>query len=390
MLTAYLLFSIALATLYAAIMRCYWQSWRSLPTWVLAENFVPSATISVVIPARNEAENIGECLRAIADGSYPPALLEILVVDDHSTDATAQTVAQFAENQRIRTRLLRLADHLAPGEQVNSHKKKAIEIAVAEASGALIVTTDADCICPPDWLRLLASVFEKQGGEAVQMVAAPVLFHREKNWFQHFQSLDFAGMMSITGAGIHQRFQRMGNGANLAYRASAFRAVGGFAGADARASGDDVFLMQKIAARWPAGIFFLKNRAATVLTEAKPTLRAFVRQRIRWGSKNAASPEKRVVAILAAVFFFCWNLLLNAVLLALFPSKILVAALLIQLTIKALSDRLLLREACQFFGREDLLRWFWPSFFAHIGYIAGVGTASQFFQNYKWKGRRVR
>ncbi|MFN4254355.1 MAG: glycosyltransferase [Saprospiraceae bacterium] len=389
MLTAYLIFSVLLASAYGAIMRNYWHGWRSLPAWILPKNYNPTTPVTVVIPARNEAENIGECLRSILAGTYSPGLLEIIVVDDHSEDATAQIVAQIAESQAVKIRLLRLADFVAPDERLNSHKKKAIETALAHASGELIVTTDADCICPPDWLRLLVSVFERWS--QVRMVAAPVLFHRERGLLERFQSLDFAGMMGITGAGIHLRFQRMGNGANLAYRKSAFEAVGGYAGVDGRASGDDVFLMQKIAARWPNGsVFFLKNAAATVLTEAKPTLREFVRQRIRWGSKNAASPERRVTLILAAVFFFCWNILLNAVLLVFFPRWELGMALAIQLIYKALADWRLLREMCVFFGRRDLLRWFWPSFFMHIVYIAGVGAASQFFQKYEWKGRRVR
>lgn len=390
MLTAYFIFSMLLALIYGAITLNYWRGWRDLPAWVLPENFAPRTPVTVVVPARNEAENIGACLRSILAGNYPPGLLEIIVVDDHSEDATPQLVAQLAENQAVKIRLLRLADHLTPGDHLNSHKKKAIETALAHASGDIIVTTDADCICPPDWLRLVVSVFEKQGSQ-VQMVAAPVLFHREKNCLERFQSLDFAGMMGITGAGIHQRFQRMGNGANLAYRKSAFVEVGGYAGMDGRASGDDVFLMQKIAVRWPiGGVFFLKNAAATVLTEAKPTVREFVRQRIRWGSKNAASPEKRVTLVLAAVFFFCWNILLNAVFLAVFPCRALAVLLVMQLIFKALADWQLLRELCVFFRRRDLLRWFWPSFFMHIAYIAGVGAASQFFQKYEWKGRQVR
>lgn len=389
MLTAYLIFSVLLASAYGAIMRGYWRGWRDLPAWVLPKNYTPTSLVTVVIPARNEAENIGECLRSILVGTYPPGLLEVIVVDDHSEDATAQIVAQIAENQAVKIQLLRLSDFLAPDERLNSHKKKAIETALAHASGEFIVTTDADCICPPDWLRLLVSVFERWS--QVRMVAAPVLFHRERGLLERFQSLDFAGMMGITGAGIHLRFQRMGNGANLAYRKSAFLEVGGYAGVDGRASGDDVFLMQKIAARWPnGGVFFLKNAAATVLTEAKPTLREFVRQRIRWGSKNAASPEKWVTFNLAAVFFFCWNILLNAVLLVFFPCSKLAVLLVFQLIRKALADWQLLREMCVFFGRRDLLRWFWPSFFMHIAYIAGVGAASQFFQKYEWKGRRVR
>ncbi len=380
--------SIFLACVYFGIVLAYWRGWRRIPVWVLPENFSPKTRVSVIIPARNEAGKIGECLRSILAGSYPAELLEILVVDDFSEDETANEMLKTAENQAVKINLLKLAEHLAPGERLNSHKKKAIEIAVAEASGELIVTTDADCVCPVDWLRLIVSIFEKSE-KNVQAVAATVLFFQEKNWLQKFQTLDFAGMMGITGAGIAGKFQRLGNGANLAYRKSAFLEVGGFAGADERASGDDVFLLQKIARRWPDGVFFLKNPAATVLTEAQPTWLEFVRQRIRWGTKNTGNQEVGATWRVAAVWFFCVSILGNAAWLVFFPGEKLAAVLLVQLLLKAVSDWIFLREMSSFFGRRELLRLFVPAFFWHIGYIAGVGAGSLVFKKYEWKGRRV-
>ena len=53
-------------------------------------------TISIIIPARNEAENIQHCLDSICNQSYPKHLYEIIVVDDHSTDNTAAIVKKYA------------------------------------------------------------------------------------------------------------------------------------------------------------------------------------------------------------------------------------------------------------------------------------------------------
>ena len=203
---------------------------------------------------------------------------------------------------------------------------------------------------------------------------------------QYFEALDVAGMKGITGAGIHWKWQRLGNGAHLAYPKAVFEAVGGFAGNEEKASGDDLFLLQKIARHWPDGVFFVKN-AAAVTTAAQPDATSFIRQRLRWGTKNKALPEAPVKAILAAVFLFCCSILLNASLAFYYP--VLGGVLLCQLIVKAGFDYLLLREMCIFFNRREWLSWFWPSFVLHILYIAGVGVASLFVRKYHWKGRRV-
>lgn len=410
-------FAIIVSLLYAALMLSYWRAWRSLLEQKIPPDWQPAEMLTVIVPARNEAANIGACLRSILTGSYPANLLEIIVVDDFSEDDTAAQVKQvqaelLAEQSSASLRLLGLADYppevlfrggaataSLPGRGLPGHedmvfspKKKALTLAVAQANGTIIVTTDADCIVPPDWLRHIAAALSEPGQV---MLTGPVAIHRERGFLQNFQALDVAGMMGITGAGLHMGWQRMGNGANLAYRKSVFEEVGGYAGNEQAASGDDMFLMQKVAAHYPEGVFFLKNPAATVLTEAQPTWGALGQQRLRWGSKNAALPEWPVRVSLLTVFVFCWCILLNmvALLWRLMVSPLesggLAALLLFSLSVKAASDYLLLREMCRWLGRREWLQWFWPSFFLHIVYVAGMGTASLFFKKYVWKGRKL-
>lgn len=384
-------------------MLLYLRGWRALPVWQMPKDFEPRAFVSVVIAARNEAANIEPCLRSVMQGTYPSDLLEIIVVDDFSEDDTAEKVRQLqgARDKPI-VRLIRLSD-LPSG----AGKKAALTAGIAQARGPLIVTTDADCVAPEDWLRYVVSRFHPgpppSAGQALSspaegggpgLLVAPVAFHRETTLFQRFQSLDFLGLMGIAGAGIHDGFQRMGNGANLAFPKAVFEDVGGYAGSEHLASGDDMFLIAKINRRCPGSVFFLKNAAATVLTEAKPGLRSFVRQRLRWGTKNAALSEWPVRLVLLAVFLFCWSILINSVLAVVSVisrgDMSPLATLTGQLTAKAVFDYLFLREMCRFFGRRDLLRWFVPSFFLHTLYIPALGAAALLWRTYEWKGRRVR
>src|SRR5690606_3283112 len=134
-------------------------------------------------------ENIAACLQSLLAQNFPKENLEIIVVDDFSGDDTVEIVKQFGGQAR----LLKMSDQVdAPGL---SSKKAALTCAIKAAKGALIVTTDADIVAPPDWLRLLVSFYEKTGAK---MIAAPVLFNEEKSVFEKFQSLDYAGMMSVT------------------------------------------------------------------------------------------------------------------------------------------------------------------------------------------------
>lgn len=369
---------------YAALINAYLRGWRALPENRLTRDFSPKSRITVLIPARNEADHIASCVQSILAGSYPSALLEVLVLDDFSADETAQIVGDKLQVARV----IRLADHLPLEARLTPNKKKAIELGVAQAKGEIIVCTDSDCLAPKDWLIQLAAAFENP---QTQMVCAPVVFHREQNLLQRFQSLDFLGLMGITGAGIQLGWHQMANGANLAYRKQAFETVGGYAGNEHLASGDDLFLAQKFSRRWPGSVVFLKNYSAAVQTEAMPDLRSFWQQRLRWGTKNAALPDWPLRLSLLMVFLFCWSIWGNVCLSIADAERGSITAygylLIFQIAVKAISDYLFLSEMGRFFHRKDLLRWFWPSFFLHTVYIAIIGLASLVFKKYTWKGR---
>ena len=133
---------------YSLLIIYYWLAWKSIPDYVPSVS-TAQTTISVIIAARNEEENIGQLLKALEEQSYPKELFEIIVVDDHSTDGTVNVVQQFPA-----VKLLQLKD-----DGINSYKKKAIETAIATATGELIVTTDADCLPSKDWLKNAFHVF---------------------------------------------------------------------------------------------------------------------------------------------------------------------------------------------------------------------------------------
>lgn len=368
-----LIIILLLLAIYSFLVLYYGNAWASIPV------FTPSQTpsqvrISVIIPARNEEAHIGALLQALQEQTYPAPLFEVIVVDDQSTDHTAAIVKQFPA-----VRLLHLQD-----DAINSYKKKAIATGVAAATGQLIVTTDADCIPPAEWLQTIAAFKETTGAV---FIVAPVTIRCNSSVLQLFQSMDFMVLQAITGAGIEKKKLSMCNGANLAYERDAFYAVNGFEGIDAIASGDDMLLLHKIWKRYPGRVHYLKSEAATVATEPMYTFRSFLHQRIRWASKAAKYDDKRIFAVLLLVYLF--NAGFPALLVAGFCNPYYWIALAGLWIAKTLAEFPLFISAARFFHKEWAIRLFFFFQPLHITYTLVSGLLGQVKQ-YEWKGRRVK
>lgn len=379
----FFIIALILALSYLWLISIYLRSWRALASWRLKGEAHPEITIDVIIPARDEASTIAGCLDSVFNNTYPDSLYTVWVVDDFSTDKTAAIVQQ-RQREYSNLQLIQMADY-PQKEGAVAFKKQAIAKAISLSSAELIVTTDADCQVPEDWLPGWATFFKQ---EQVVMATAPVELEAEDSVLGRFQALDTLGMMLITGAGIKGDWMRMGNGANLAYLRSAYAKVGGFRGIDHLASGDDMLLLQKMALAFPGQIGFVKSKNMVVATGAPPDYPSFLSQRLRWASKSSQYSEWRVTLALALVFFFCWVIILSLFAIIIQPILGLILFLLLFL-LKSGTDYYFLRRAAHFFGRKSLLKKYWLSQIHHIVYIALVGLLANFRKTYVWKGRRV-
>ncbi len=377
--------SALLALGYVAILSLYAFGWKRMPLWQPPPGYTPSIFCSILVPARNEAENLLRCLDSLARLDYPTHLFEVITIDDHSSDDTLKLARQFARG-KSNFKVLSLEAHQAALPRGVAYKKAAITLGVQHARGPLILTTDADCEVPPHWLMLMSSLFEEK---KPVFIAAPVMFHGERTLFERFQSLDMLGMMCSTASGIFLGLKHMSNGANLAYSKHAFETIGGFAGIAHLASGDDILLMQKMAAHFPGKTTFLKHPEATVRTRPQPTVSAFIQQRVRWASKSTAYREWTVTFILGWVFLYCWFILISLASIPLFGLGMGILSL-AALVVKLAADYFYLRMMAKFFRREDLMKSYVASQFIHIAYIAVVGLLGMLVHRYEWKGRKLR
>jgi len=362
----------------------YHRAWRTLPGFHPKRKDGFHTRISVLIPARNEEANIGRCLDSLAAQTYPRHLFEVLVMDDHSTDNTARVIKEFSG---LPVRYLSMAS-IPAAATVTAHKKFAIETGIGQASGELIVATDADCIAGPDWLLTLAACYEERNAA---FIAAPVRIGgqprvRTNTLLSIFQTLDFITLQGITGAAVSKRIHSMCNGANLAYARSAFYEVGGFAGIDQIPSGDDMLLMHKIALRHPDRVFFLKSPAAIVSTRPETRWSGFFNQRIRWASKADRYDDKRIFWVLLVVYFV--NLLFLILATAAFADRWWGFLLLILLVVKTTVEYPFVADVAGFFGQRRLMAYFPFLQPLHIGYTLVAGWLGK-FGSYRWKDRKI-
>jgi cellulose synthase/poly-beta-1,6-N-acetylglucosamine synthase-like glycosyltransferase len=361
---------------YALLILYYHRLWDQIPSSPLV-NETSRITVSVIIPARNEAGRIGKCLDALSKQSYPPGLTEIIVINDFSTDETVARVTEHISKPII----LNLSDYIS--ETLNSYKKKAIETGIRHATGELIVCTDADCFMGPDWIRMLVTAHEDKN---LQFIAAPVKIVSNGSALAVFQILDFISLQGITGAAVSKNLYPMSNGANLAYTRKAYDAVGGFSEIDHIASGDDMLLMKKIQAAFPGQSGYIKDPQAVVCTSPSENIKAFLNQRIRWASKIAHYKHPATFFTLVLVY------LVNAFLIILFLACFFYGHwrwLLIFLAFKTISEYFFMSKVAGFFQQQSLIKYFPLCQPFHILYTVIAGSFGS-FGKYKWKNRIVK
>lgn len=369
-------FTVIFCIYYVYILLVLYKGWQAIPSSEEAETSVRTS-VSVLIAARNEERHIADTIEAVLAQNYPSQLFELIVVDDHSTDSTGNIVASYKEKG---VKLIELRSD----EKLNSYKKKAISRAIAQAKGELMVATDADCLMGQDWLRTIVALYERK---EYKLISSPVMYHKEKSYFERLQTLEFLYLIGLGGASIGIGKPSTCNGANLAYNRAVFYELGGFDGIDDLASGDDELFLHKVASKYPTAIGFCKSEKAMVYTEAKENLKEFLRQRKRWASKSTKYKDKKIVALGVSIWLFNLFMLLTGVSSLFFSGSRTV--FLCVLFVKMSAEMLFLFPLTRFIRQEKLLLNLPLLSILHIFYMIYIGIAGN-TGKYYWKGRMVR
>ncbi len=340
-----------------------------------------SITVSIVVAVRNEAENIHNLLTYLFNQHYPTELLTIIISNDFSDDSTAEIVKDFISNSELNGPKIVFLNNSIGDE---AGKKAAIERAINNSTSELIITTDADCRMGERWVSSVVQLYRTTNAH---MITGFVRISPAKSVFEKFQSLEFLSLSGTGATSVIRKKPLMCNGANLAFTKAAFIASGGYAYGKDVASGDDTFLMLKMAQNHPQKIVFNKNKDGIVSTKAVSDFSSLVSQRIRWASKVKNYKENYIKN--TGIFIFSINSILICLIFFCLFGWVSLQTALVFWGIKAFADFCFLFNISTFAHQRHLLLLFLPAVILYPFYSTAGILPAILNKGYIWKGRKV-
>lgn len=237
----------------------------------LDEAELPSA--SVIVAARNEEDNIINCLNSLAQSEYPRDRFEVIVVDDHSTDSTYELVNKFIKD-KPNFKLIKTE------KQFGNIKGKAnaISNAIEIAKGEIILTTDADCIVSPQWVKTLTSYYSNDD----VAVVCGYTNQNDDTGFAAMQSMDFVYLMSVAAGTMNLGKPTSCIGNNMSYRKSVYNEVGGYENLPFSVT-EDFQLLMAIDNLKKYKIIYPLDAGGLVTSKACESPKTLYWQKKRWG-----------------------------------------------------------------------------------------------------------
>lgn len=334
-------------------------------------NLEPQTSFTIIVPFRNEIENLPILLASISKLNYPNRLFEVILVDDESDEKFQVSGFRFQVS---------IIDNIRAS---NSPKKDAITTAMQNVKTDWVITTDADCVVPENWLLAFDNYIQEN---QVSMLAGAVTYDCKNSFLDHFQQLDITSLQGATigSFGLQKAF--MCNGANFAYKKSLFQKLNGFDGNNKIASGDDVFLLQKVANLHPNQVRYLKSEEAIVLTKPTEDWQSLFYQRVRWAAKTSSYQSHFGKVLGLIVFFGNLSFVIGFVLLILriLPWQFLVLFAFLKFSI----DCVLLYITNQFLTKTRMKSILLSSIL--YPFFSSAVALYSLFGSYKWKNRNFK
>ena len=369
MLTFYLLFAILYWGLFSGLRKLWEGEKNPNPNFIQKEN----PQVSILIPFRNEAQNLPAIFNGIFSLQYRP--LQVLFIDDHSEDEGRKYLTALIDKPGCEDIEIEILKSKGIG------KKMAVRTGVERAFGDIILTTDADCFLPNDWVENKLKGFSDP---MVMMVAGPVISQKSKGFFSVFQQIEWSSIILITKVGFELQAPLMCSAANMAYRKKAFEEVGGYNGNLDQLSGDDEFLLKKISKRFGVGsVRFVTDNL--VMTMPHATWRSLFSQRIRWSSKWRS--HLSLIHMAASILPVLIQLIFISSVCLIWEGHIGMILFLILWTTKILAERKVLGKVLETYGIKFSIWSYVLTGIVHPFYVL-VSAIGGIFGNFEWKGRK--
>ncbi len=238
-------------------------------------------TVSVIVCARNEEQNIRRCLDSLRFLDYPRDCLEIILVDDESDDRTLEILEEFAkENSAVR--ILSTADepHSFPGKQ------RPLELGIRCAKGEIVMVTDADCLVDPGWIKEHVSAYNGDTGIVGGMT---VIETGSGNLFSRLMNCDQVSKLAVAMgcAGLGFPLTIMGN--NMSFKREAYDACGGYESIGPSIV-EDVDLLYAVVRNTPYRAGWVRGKKSLVVSLPLKNFKSFIAQRRRMLNVKSSIP----------------------------------------------------------------------------------------------------
>lgn len=255
-----------------------------------------SQPVSVLICAKNEADNLQKFLPNILEQKYK-GTLEVVLINDRSTDNTLEVMHDFSEKD-ARIKIVNVQDN----ENFWGNKKYALTLGIKAASHEHLIFTDADCKpVSKNWIQELSASFSKQKSIVLGYGAYEKVKHSFLNSIIRYETL-LTAIQYLSFAKIGMPY--MGVGRNLAYTKSEFFKVNGFIKHIQIKSGDDDLFINEVANRKNTTCSL--NRQSFTRSEPKKTFKEWIQQKRRHISTAKHYKWRHKITL---ALFYCSQLL---------------------------------------------------------------------------------
>lgn len=360
------LWSYAGIMLYAAIGFIRSRIFKGYPE---ARNVTP---VTIIICARNEDTNIERCLTSIIEQQFDHSLLEVILVNDASSDRTLFIAENVLKASHLNYQII--------NNPAQTGKKRSITAAIEICKGDLIITRDADTYTESKlWLKTIVDFHELSKKE---FIIGTINYQNKNNFLSQLQYFENSALTVLSGGFTYFKKPFLCSGANLAFTRSLFIKTKGYKSHETIASGDDVLFLEDVKKVNSSAIAFLKQNEATVYTYPEKKLKDLLFQKIRWASKSDQNPNKFngfLGFLVLLVHFFS----VFALFLPFFTHHIPRFSVIFILS-RFLIDFLLLFLASRYFKKPVNWLWFVPLSLFYSVYILVTGLLSLFVKP-NWK-----
>jgi len=335
-----------------------------------SEDYLPK--VSIIISLHNEENNVNPLIDCLAKQDYPKEQFEIFLVNDRSIDKT-QLLLETAEKKHNNIQLIQidnLQDNFAP-------KKFAIDSAIKQAKGEIILLTDADGRPDVGWIKSMLSNFTDQTGLVIGN--APYFAN---TMIQKFLAMEYFSHSTIAAATAGMDYPLTCVGTNMAYRKQVYLEIDGFGEFENVHTGDDDLFLQRVRDNSNWKIRYATAKESQVKNAAPDSFKQFINQRLRYASKGFKYPLNVTISLTAYYFF---NVLLFLMGLLSFVNNSIFVPFAVILILKGLADFCLMKKSARVLSTKIHFVFFPIVNILHIPYVIFFGLMGN-IKKYEWAG----